>query len=175
MSTVTFSRLPLIRRALTLVSYLIVLFAVSGVLDGSTYAQQRHKQLPTEEMERYDDPPAGFWGTGTSPGMESVFGPFVSHQVNVNLQGMNIIGDAANEPSIAVQPTDHNKMAIGWRQFDSVTSNFRQSGYGFTTDAGNTWTFPRVLEDNVFRSDPVLVAQDDGKLFYNSSATRSVQ
>ena len=36
--------------------------------------------------------------------------------------GNNIVGDAANEPSIAVDPTDGNKMTIGWRQFNSVQS-----------------------------------------------------
>ena len=44
--------------------------------------------------------------------------------------GNNIVGDAANEPSIAVDPTDGNKMTIGWRQFNSVSSNFRQGGWG---------------------------------------------
>ena len=81
---------------------------------------------------------------------------FTSHQVNVNANGQNITGDAANEPSIAVDPTNHNRMVIGWRQFNSVTSNFRQGGYGYTTNGGTTWTFPGVLENNVFRSDPVL-------------------
>ena len=68
--------------------------------------------------------------------------------------GNNIVGDAANEPSISVDPTDGNKMTIGWRQFNSVSSNFRQGGWGYTTDGGTTWTFPGVLENNVFRSDP---------------------
>ena len=62
--------------------------------------------------------------------MVSQDGPFTSHQVNVNGSGQNITGDAANEPSIAVDPTDHNRMVIGWRQFNSVTSNFRQAGWG---------------------------------------------
>ncbi len=48
-----------------------------------------------------------------------------SHQVNVNAQGLNILGDAANEPSIAVDPTAPNRIAIGWRQFDTIASNFR--------------------------------------------------
>ena len=60
--------------------------------------------------------------------MISQYGPFTSYQVNVDANGQNILGDAANEPSIAVDPTDPNKMSIGWRQFNSVTSNFRQAG-----------------------------------------------
>ena len=95
-------------------------------------------------------------------------GPFTSHQVNVNASGMNITGDAANEPSISVDPTNRNRMVIGWRQFNSVTSNFRQAGCGYTSDGGATWTFPGVLENNVFRSDPVLICDDTGRFFYLS-------
>ena len=94
--------------------------------------------------------------------MVSQYGPFTSYQVNVNANGQNILGDAANEPSIAVDPTNRNRMAIGWRQFNSVTSNFRQAGYGYTSNGGTTWTFPGVLENNVFRSDPVLYSDDTG-------------
>ena len=59
-------------------------------------------------------------------------------------------------------------MTIGWRQFNSVSSNFRQGGWGFTTDGGTTWTFPGVLENNVFRSDPVLNSDETGTFFYLS-------
>ena len=108
------------------------------------------------------------WGTGVSPGMIVQEGPFTSRQVNVNGSGQNITGDAANEPSIAVDPTDHNRMVIGWRQFNSVTSNFRQAGWGWTNNGGTTWTFPGVLESNVFRSDPVLTSDDTGRFFWLS-------
>ena len=127
--------------------------------------------LPTTEpLEEYgDDPvPLLMLPTTVSPGRNFVFDAFASFQVNVNSSNMNIVGDAANEPSITVDPTNPNRMSIGWRQFNSVTSNFRQGGYGFTTNGGLTWTFPGVLENNVFRSDPVLVADDTGRLFYNS-------
>ena len=100
--------------------------------------------------------------------MISRFGPFTSFQVNVDASGNNIVGDAANEPSITVDPTNLNRMAIGWRQFNSVTSNFRQGGYGYTTDGGTTWKFPGILENNVFRSDPVLGADEAGNFFYLS-------
>ena len=49
------------------------------------------------------------------------------------LSGNNILGDAANEPSISVDPTDGNKMVIAWRQFNSIQSDFRQAGWGYTT------------------------------------------
>ena len=89
-------------------------------------------------------------------------------QVNVDGNGQNIVGDAANETSIAVDPNDHNRMAIGWRQFNTINSNFRQAGYGFTTNGGQTWTFPGVIEPGIFRSDPVLDSDADGNFYYNS-------
>src|SRR5262252_2143137 len=100
--------------------------------------------------------------------MNPAVGVFISYQVNVDANGNNILGDAANEPSIAVDPTDGNKMTIGWRQFDSVMSDFRQGGWGYTTDGGATWTFPGVLEPGVFRSDPVLNSNETGTFFYLS-------
>ncbi len=164
MNSFVFSR-SLASRLLAAFIFLICIVCSASIVS----AQNRpRKPLPEEEMERYDDPPAGFWGTGVSPAMESVLGNFVSRQVNVNISGMNVVGDAANEPSICVDPTDHNKMSIGWRQFNSVSSNFRQSGVGYTSDGGSTWFFPGVLENNVFRSDPVLYADDTGVFFYNS-------
>ncbi len=95
-------------------------------------------------------------------------GPYVSIQVNVDANGQNIIGDAANEPSIAVSPTAPANMVIAWRQFDATASNFRQAGIAYTLDSGQIWTFPGVLDPGVFRSDPVLAADADGTFYYNS-------
>ena len=89
-------------------------------------------------------------------------------QVNTDPFGANIPGDAANEPSIAVDPTAPNRMVIGWRQFDTIQSNFRQAGWGYSHDGGRTWTFPGVLTPGVFRSDPVLGADADGTIYYCS-------
>ncbi|MEE8386220.1 MAG: hypothetical protein V3S01_09900, partial [Dehalococcoidia bacterium] len=105
--------------------------------------------------------PGGRWGRGGS----------VSIQVNVDENGNNIIGDAANEPSIAVDRNNPSRMAIGWRQFDTITSNFRQGGWGYTQDAGQSWTFPGVLEPGIFRSDPVLASDAQGNFYYNSLTT----
>ena len=100
--------------------------------------------------------------------MISPYGAFISYQVNVDANGNNIIGDAANECSISVDPTNRNRMVIGWRQFNSVLSNFRQGGWGYTTDGGIHWTFPGVLQNNVFRSDPVTNSNETGTFFYLS-------
>ena len=105
--------------------------------------------------------------TESSPGMISQLGAFMSYQVNVDSNGQNIVGDAANEPSITLDPTNPNRMAIGWRQFDSVFSNFRKGGWGYTTNGGTTWTFPGSL-DTAFRSDPVLFSTETGTFYYLS-------
>src|SRR5262245_22124063 len=121
-----------------------------------------------EPLETYDNPPAAPRKIETSPGMISQFNSFTSIQVNVNASGQNILGDAANECSLSVDPTNRNIKAIGWRQFNSVTSNFRQGGWGYTINGGATWTFPGVLENNVFRSDPVTNSDEVGNFFYLS-------
>ncbi len=95
-------------------------------------------------------------------------GPFVTHQVNIDAFGGNIPGDAGNEPSIAVDPTNPNRIAIGWRQFDTIQSNFRQGGWSFSDDAGATWTFPGVVHPTEFSSDPVLSFDRSGKFYYYS-------
>jgi hypothetical protein len=95
-------------------------------------------------------------------------GPFVSVQVNVDDDGNNIVGDAANEPSIAVDPRDPNRIVIGWRQFDTVASSFRQAGWAWSDSAGRRWRFPGVLEPGVFRSDPALDADLDGNFYFLS-------
>src|SRR5882762_6969896 len=114
------------------------------------------RRLPLNEpLEKYNMPPAPPRKIETSPRMISQFGVFTSYQANVDANGNNILGDAANEPSISVDPTNLNKMVIGWRQFDSIQSDFREAGWGYTADGGIHWTFPGVLENNLFRSDPV--------------------
>ena len=66
-------------------------------------------------------------------------------------------------------------MTIAWRQFNDVTSNFRQGGWGYTTDGGMHWTFPGVLENNVFRSDPVTKSDEIGQFFYLSLQSNAQQ
>src|SRR6476620_4823369 len=122
----------------------------------------------SEPLEKYDNPPAAPRKMETSPGMVSQFASFTSIQVNVNASGQNIIGDAANECALSVNPVDRNKKVIAWRQFNDVSSNFRQGGFGYTTNGGATWTFPGVLENNVFRSDPVTQSDEEGNFFWLS-------
>ena len=131
--------------------------------------------LPPEEM--HDQPaPAGQIAATTSPSTIVERNGYRSIQVNVTATGLNIVGDAANEPSIAVDPTDASRIVIGWRQFDTVTNDFRQAGRAYSHNAGATWTFPGVLDPGQFRSDPVLGADADGNFYYYSlSTTTSVE
>lgn len=99
--------------------------------------------------------------------------PYV--QVNTNAFGQNIVGDAANEPSLAVDPTNPLRMAVGWRQFDTISNNFRQAGVAYSTNGGQTWN-SSVLTPGNFRSDPVLRADADGNFYYSSlSSTTSAE
>ena len=134
-----------------------------------------HKLPLNEPLEKYNDPPAPPRKIETSPRMVSPHGVFTSFQANVDANGNNILGDAANEPSISVDPTNGNRMVIGWRQFDSIQSDFREAGWGYTTDAGIHWTFPGVLENNLFRSDPVSHCDETGKFFYLSLRSDQAQ
>jgi hypothetical protein len=127
-----------------------------------------HRLPLNQPLEKYNNPPAPPQKLETSPRTISRFGVFTSYQANVDANGNNILGDAANEPSICVDPTNGNKMAIAWRQFNSINSDFRQAGWGYTSDAGVHWTFPGVLQNNVFRSDPVTKSDEAGNFFYLS-------
>src|ERR1044071_6630298 len=128
---------------------------------------------PPEEDDSNTDPPLA--GTGQRSPKAVISAPFgTSFQVNVGPTGQNILGDAANEPSICVDPNNLNHIAIGWRQFDNTNSNFRQSGVAYSTNGGLSWTFPGKLDAGVFRSDPVLASDANGNFYYlgiSNSAT----
>jgi hypothetical protein len=106
-----------------------------------------------------------------SPGAVVRRGSFSSVQVNVDSLGQNIVGDAANETSIAVDPNDPSRMVVGWRQFDTVSSNFRQAGWGYSQNGGATWTFPGSIDVGNFRSDPVVGVDSTGVFYYYSLGT----
>src|SRR5437867_6420386 len=147
---------------------LICLLSLAAFTSASAQLAPTRPAPRGEPLETYDNPPAPPRKIETSPRMISVYDGFISYQANVDANGQNILGDAANECPISVDPTDGNKMVIAWRQFNDVTSNFRQAGWGYTTDGGITWTFPGVLENGVFRSDPVTNSNELGNFFYLS-------
>jgi hypothetical protein len=145
-----------------------IIVALLGMAGVSGIAAPREPLAPEQLVERYQDPPMFIFRNETSAATVSRHGAFTSYQVNVDGNGQNITLDAANEPSIAIDPNDRNRMVIGWRQFDNVSSNFRQAGWGFTSNGGTSWNFPGVLEQGVFRSDPVLAVDATGRFLYLS-------
>src|SRR5258707_222051 len=87
---------------------LLALCSVHGALGQAVL----RKPFPKEPLEKLETPPALYWQTGLSPRMISQYEAFTSHQVNVNGSGQNITGDAANEPSICVDPTNATKCQL---------------------------------------------------------------
>ena len=114
---------------------LLALFLVPLASGQLAPTQRVPRDVP---LETYDNPPAPPRVIETSSRMISQFATFTSVQVNVNASGQNIVGDAANECSISVNPIDGSKKTIAWRQFNDVNSNFRQGGWGYTTNSGAT-------------------------------------
>jgi Secretion system C-terminal sorting domain len=161
-----------LNNVIRLVFLLIIVFLISTNLIFSQTNRQKkfHPKSPAVHHEVKEDNyiPVSRDNQGRSSAYNYSMSDIFTVQVNVDSNGQNIVGDAANEPSIAVNSNDHNKMVIGWRQFNTVTSNFRQNGYGYTTDGGLTWTFPGVIQPGIFRSDPVLDNDVYGNFYYNS-------
>jgi len=152
--------------------FLTIVFLISPNLIFSQQKERKKDKPPDprahQEIKDDDYIPVSRENQGRSPAYNYSLNNITTVQVNVDGNGQNIVGDAANETSIAVDPNDRNKMVIGWRQFNTVSSNFRQAGYGFTTNGGQTWTFPGVIEPGIFRSDPVLDYDIYGNFYYNS-------
>ena len=146
----------------------ILVSVIPGIVPATTPVDSKKPV----RLERPGDPPAsaetvnGRATDKTSARIER--NGYLSVQVNTDAENRNIRGDAANEPSITIDPTAPNRMAIGWRQFDSVSSNHREAGIAFSNDGGRTWTMRESLEDGIFRSDPVLDSDAEGHFFYNS-------
>ncbi|MBE0572747.1 MAG: T9SS type A sorting domain-containing protein [Ignavibacteriaceae bacterium] len=155
--------------------FILIVFTILSTNFLFSQTDEQHKGTPpdpTAHQEIKDDDyiPDLRDSQGRSPAFNYSMNSIVTTQVNVDANGQNIVGDAANEPSIAVDRHNPNSIAIGWRQFNTITNNFRQAGYGFTTNGGQMWTFPGVIEPGIFRSDPVLESDADGNFYYNSLA-----
>ncbi|MHC4943825.1 MAG: sialidase family protein [Planctomycetota bacterium] len=93
-------------------------------------------------------------------------------QINVGPTGGDIIGDAANEVSLVIDPTSASRMAVGWRNFADRFTSLPAAGYAYSTNAGKTWTFPGTIThfppiyDPPWISDPVLTVDADGLMHY---------
>ena len=107
--------------------------------------------------------------------MISPFGVFTSYQVNVDGNGNNILGDAANEPSISVDPTDGNKMVIGWRQFNSINSDFRQAAGVIPPMPAYTGRSLAFWKITSFAATLCTLADETGNFFYLSLQSDQAQ
>lgn len=99
-----------------------------------------------------------------------VFDSYTSHQVNVDNNGHNIVGDKGNEPSITISPINPNNIVIGWRRFDPLATT-KQGGYGYSFDGGLSWNngvLPMLPSQQ--RTDPSLDSDSQGNIYYQSMA-----
>jgi len=151
--------------------YKYLIFFIALIQVQISFGQQsnntnRQKYAP----EKMDDPFLPMLKTQlkTTPAYSYTNSGIITTQVNVDSDGNNIVNDAANEPSIAVDPNDPTRIVIGWRQFENIESNFRQAGNASTTDGGQSWIYAEPIEAELFRSDPVLSTDSEGNIYYNS-------
>ena len=99
-------------------------------------------------------------------------------QINTHpFTGEDIIGDAGNEPTLAISPVDPNRFVVGWRQFPAVNSDARYAGFAYSSDGGLSWTNGGVLDEppsvpNAQQSDPVLSVDSQGVFHYWSETFR---
>ena len=154
LSAVNYLPTAALAKAGQLLAAVLLLPLALSTASGQTLAPIRKLPLNEPLETSKNMPPAPPRKIETSPRMISQFGVFTSFQANVDANGNNILSDAANEPAIAVDPTDRNKMMIGWRQFDSIFSDPVGSAGVIRPMAASHWTFPGVLQPGVFRSDP---------------------
>jgi len=149
------------------IAILLIILTEGQACIGQESIKDRQKDY---EPEKVDDPylPMLSNHKQTSQAIYFLDSSMFTAQVNVDADGNNILNDAANEPSIAVDPNDSGRIVIGWRQFDNIESNFRQAGNAFSTDGGQTWNYTEPIEGGLFRSDPVLDTDSEGYFYYNS-------
>ncbi|MEL6810518.1 MAG: FlgD immunoglobulin-like domain containing protein [Bacteroidota bacterium] len=153
---------------------ILLLFVFSTFVVSISNAQERTlEELRTFHHEVEEDPYISVNRDlmPKSPAYHVRTSSYFTTQVNVDANGDNIVGDAANEPSLAVDPTNTDRIVLGWRQFDNISSNFRQAGFGYSNNGGQVFVFPGPIDPGVFRSDPVLDFDVDGNLYYNSLAS----
>lgn len=86
-------------------------------------------------------------------------------QVNLGLDGRNIPGDAANEPTVAVDPTDPSRLVLVWRQFDDGTRSLRTAGWATSRDGGRSWQNHGSIEPGELSTDPLLAVDDSGRFY----------
>jgi hypothetical protein len=99
------------------------------------------------------------------------YGSYVSHQVNVDVNGQNIADDKTNETTIAINPLEPDNIVIAWRQFAPFEFSIKQGGYGYSFDGGQSWTNGVLpVLPSIERTDPVLDVDSQGNFYFQSLA-----
>src|SRR5207253_9555471 len=94
------------------ISLLICLFLLTAIGTASAQLAPVQRMPFAEHLEKYDNPPAPPRKIETSPRMVSPYGVFISYQANVDQNGNNIIGDAAIECVIPVDPQYGTRITV---------------------------------------------------------------
>ena len=147
----------------------IMEFANTNGVQKLSQTENKHT-VPVHEPDAHDEqmPPAIGAKPSEIPCVLDTGRSFQGVQVNVDSTGNNIWFDAANEPSIAIDPSNPWRMVVVWRQFDTMESNFRQAGCAYSHDRGQTWTFDGPIDPGVYRSDPVVDTDLEGNFYFYS-------
>lgn len=90
-----------------------------------------------------------------------------THQINVDQQGQNVLGDKGNEPTIAVDPTYPSRIVVGWREHTVATDDAR-GAWSRSLNGGRDWAGFQVFSNIEFRSDPVVSVDALGRFYYMS-------
>ncbi len=100
-------------------------------------------------------------------------------QVNVDpVTGLDVLGDAGNEPSLAVSPVAPDQIVVGWRSFPVASSDSRWAGYAWSSDGGQSFQSggvlppPPGLPPSAEQTDPVLAVDSLGVFHYWSEVFR---
>ncbi len=87
-------------------------------------------------------------------------------QINVNDLGQNVIGDAAQEPSLAVDPTDPTRLVVGWSYFPDASNADSESAWAYSHDGGRTWDFQGLQQPAGDRGEALVRTLADGTVLY---------
>ncbi|WP_426991118.1 hypothetical protein [Methylomonas sp. CM2] len=96
------------------------------------------------------------------------YGPYSSIQMNVDPTGDNVVGDAAHEPTIALDPNNPDRLVAGWKQFTSIASGSREGGWAYSDDGGKHWHFQGVVTPGEQRTNIMVDVDSAGNFYYQS-------
>jgi hypothetical protein len=133
----------------------------------------------TTEPSNFDVAEVDFGGSGLTVGSSSYFsleGTLTAAQLTARKGTLNRaveLADHAQEPLVAVNPTDSNDIVVG---FNHITSAGPRCGYRVSHDGGSTWgtvadlPLPNTPGVSTSFGDPGLAFNSSGRLFFSCLA-----